>query len=1386
MLLKVAKESRLLLIVVFCFLLAGCGGGGGGRSAAPVDPPAAPPATTVDVTGQVMLGVVRNVEVRITGDASFDPVSGMTDEFGAFGPLAIAENYSGPLLIEAVPTSDTTFVCDSYAGCPGADGSLMPFGAALPLNATMRLYLADGSQAHSGVAISPFSTAAASRADVLGGQTAGAIQQANNEMDAFLNELFAVMLENGELEMPLPFYRYQLFDLRDPDIEESLVGSDRVAMLLTLLGASLFAADEYALRNPELSAETFLAQFSAGFNLQGALPLASFDSERMSLEKLAFGVFQNIQALSGASAAREVIVGALRPLSLFAMPRSVLATIIETDQIETSVSASFRVTDAEVGTEPTLSIPLFLNSGAQLDAQTLSVRSDDPRMTVQLQPNGQSVAIEMTLDADAFETPLNQFFLFQVVVTSSDPNVRSLFLEVDTLLGVFGLQAIPGRDYRGYERQRIRLEGSSNRPQLPVSFSWSQVSGPQVTIEGADQAAPTIILPELEAHTDIVLELTVTDDRGGVDTQQTTIRALRYVDFSNVNLTDADLDACIDDLASGSSLTDAGSITSLDCAGREIKSLAGISVLRELRVLDLSDVDFLGGLEPLLELQNLETLDVSGQRFLQCDQVAQLVAANPSLTIVGGDSCSRAFSLNLFGKGHDTEVDSVNQRLFVSIPERQEIAVIDLGSLELVQRISTPGKPRGMSVSLDGTRLFVALYEANSVLVMQLDDLSMQTIALGTATGAPYTNDVVEAQEGRLIVTTGSSSRSRAVQVMLGTPNTVSRIASDRAIQTSPTVVAGPNGDFAYIFDFGIYKLDLSDPDAPIIAFSPAAGSGADMLLNADGTLLALGDGEVLQTGPMTEDSKRRNKGGLGASQNPALYYVIQNEFDSDNGDLFVHRFDSSAPIAIIPTACASERFATQGLSVFGQDDTGFGWVSGDRFCGIAPVASVVVDPAADLQVLDPELEACIRSSALVAGVTKAADLTALTCSAAGGSTVQSLVGLERFTNLLSLNLDGAQVNDLRALRFLWRLDSLSIRDNQQLSQLSPLLDLTLEQADFSGSGEVSCAQLQVLRDNGVSLTSDGCADIQRFELNGAGHAVIENSAGTSLYVSVPTTNTIYQLDSATLAEQRQIMLSDSPTGISLSPDQATLAVALSGAGAVALIDLATEAIEVISVQPEMDSLFTWDVAFLTDQRLVVTGNPPPGDDSYVVELRLDLGNRLARVAGGRAVRAGPELRVSLDRSSVYVGTDSSLNVLYKLDASQDLLPILVERDYRSVSDTQFLAVSANGDQLFAGNGARLDAADFSQTGRFGSVGVPLYIDANTVGFIEKAEVSSIRPQALVTTFDAMTLEPRARRFSGCPIEWFSNERLEGVVMGSGSLAILSADLVCLIPDIGR
>lgn len=1378
---------RLLSLWLPALLLVGCGGGGGGsRAVAPESPAPAPTPATVEITGQVMLGVVKNVEVRITGDESFDPVTGVTDESGFFGPLAIAENYSGPLLIEALPTAQTSFVCDAYSGCPGVDGSLMQFGAELPLGSALRLYLADASQAHSGVAVTPFSTAAAARADVLGGQTPAAIQQANDEMDVFIKALFVVMLENGELEIPLPFYRYQLFDLRDSGIEESLVGSDRVSMLLTLLGSSFFSAGESARSTSELSAEAFLAQFSAGFSQQGSLPLASFDPERMSLEKLAIGAFNNIQTLSQTTRARDVIVAALRPVNLFAMPRSIFATIDVTDRIETNVAASFRVTDAELSTELTLSVPLFLNSGAQLDVQTLSIRSDDPRLAVQLQSDGQSVAIEMTLDSDAFETPLNQSFLFQVVVTSSDPEIRSLFLEVDTLLAVIGLQAFPGRDYRGYERQRITLDGSSNQPQLPISFSWRQVSGPQVIIEGADQAAPTIILPELDAHTDIVLELTVTDDRSGIDTQQTTIRALRYVEFSNINLPDGDLDACIDGLASGLSLTDSGSVTSLDCAGREIKSLAGISVLRELRVLDLSDLDFLGGLEPLLELQNLETLDVSGQRFLQCDQIAQLVAANPNVTVVGGDNCSRALSVKLFGEGYDTELDSVNQRLFVSIPERQEIAVIDLGSLELVQRISTPGKPRGMSISLDGTRLFVALYEANSVLVMQLNDLSMQTIALGTATGAPYTNDVVEAQEGRLIVTTGSSSRSRAVQVMLGTPNTVSRIASDRAIQTSPTVVAGPNGDFAYIFDFGIYKLDLSDPDAPIIEFSPAAGSGADMLLNADGTLLALGDGEVLQTGPMTEDSNRRNKGGLGASQDPALYYVIQNEFDSDNGDLFVHRFDSSAPIATIPTACASERFATRGLSVFGQDDTGFGWISGDRFCGIAPVASGIVDPAPDLQVLDPELEACIRSSALAAGVTKATDLTALTCSAAGGSTVQSLVGLERFTNLLSLNLDGAQVNDLRPLRFLWRLDSLSIRDNQQLSELSPLLDLSLEQADFSGSGEVSCTQLQTLRDDSVSLTTDGCAEIQRFELNGAGHAVIENAAGTSLYVSVPTTNTIYQLDSATLAEQRQFLLSDSPTGISLSPDQATLAVALSGAGAVALIDLATEAIEVISVQPELDSLFTWDVGFLSDQRLVVTANPPPGEDSYVVELRLDLGNRLARVAGGRAVRAGPELRVSLDRSSVYVGTDSSLNVLYKLDASQDLLPILVERDYRSVSDTQFLAVSANGDQLFAGNGARLNTADFSQTGRFGSVGVPLYIDANTVGFIEKADVSSIRPQALVTTFDAMTLEPRARRFSGCPIEWFSSERLEGVVMGAGSLAILSADLVCLIPDIGR
>lgn len=51
----------------------------------------------------------------------------------------------------------------------------------------------------------------------------------------------------------------------------------------------------------------------------------------------------------------------------------------------------------------------------------------------------------------------------------------------------------------------------------PLTFRWSRVSGPEVTLEGANSAAATFVAPEVTSPAEIAFRVEVEDGRGGID-----------------------------------------------------------------------------------------------------------------------------------------------------------------------------------------------------------------------------------------------------------------------------------------------------------------------------------------------------------------------------------------------------------------------------------------------------------------------------------------------------------------------------------------------------------------------------------------------------------------------------------------------------------------------------------------------------------------------------------------------------------------------------------------------------------------------------------------------------------------------------------------------------
>lgn len=99
--------------------------------------------------------------------------------------------------------------------------------------------------------------------------------------------------------------------------------------------------------------------------------------------------------------------------------------------------------------------------------------------------------------------------------------------------------AVAGPDFRLEEGLRAQLDGSASRDPDgdALSFQWSQISGPTVTLENAETATPAFTAPEVSTDTPLLFRLRVRDGRGGEATDELRVTVLyiaqnlaRYVD----------------------------------------------------------------------------------------------------------------------------------------------------------------------------------------------------------------------------------------------------------------------------------------------------------------------------------------------------------------------------------------------------------------------------------------------------------------------------------------------------------------------------------------------------------------------------------------------------------------------------------------------------------------------------------------------------------------------------------------------------------------------------------------------------------------------------------------------------------------------------------------
>ncbi len=173
-----------------------------------------------------------------------------------------------------------------------------------------------------------------------------------------------------------------------------------------------------------------------------------------------------------------------------------------------------------------------------------SLSSDDTAITSYAWAQTSGPVVTLTDDDTAtpsFTAPAvdaETALVFEVTVNDAEAESASATVTV-TVLPVSENQAPvadAGDDQSLVEGNEVNLDASaSSDDQAVTSFAWTQTSGPTVTLNGDDTATPSFTAPEVDANTDLVFEVTVSDEEGLSSTDQVTVTIENQVENNDGN-----------------------------------------------------------------------------------------------------------------------------------------------------------------------------------------------------------------------------------------------------------------------------------------------------------------------------------------------------------------------------------------------------------------------------------------------------------------------------------------------------------------------------------------------------------------------------------------------------------------------------------------------------------------------------------------------------------------------------------------------------------------------------------------------------------------------------------------------------------------------------------
>jgi hypothetical protein len=244
--------------------------------------------------------------------------------------------------------------------------------------------------------------------------------------------------------------------------------------------------------------------------------------------------------------------------------------------------------------------------------------------------------------------------------------------------------------------------------------------------------------------------------------------------------------------------------------------------------------------------------------------------------------------LNLGGDPHEVVYDEIRDVYYASIPSLNELLTIDADTNRIVKRTVVGPSPRGIDLSTDNSKLYIALWGATAFAIYDLVTGTVSEVLIELL-GDSRAWDVEETETNRIFISAnpGSSSFAYVVETILDDDaNIVSqqRVADGQTIRLTPTFAVSPDNNFLYVGEGSndIYKLDLSQTNVPIVFQNPPTsviGGASKLTIDPVGAYIITNSGQVLNSSTFEQE--------FSVAGGPAVYNVSTNNLLVANASTF-------------------------------------------------------------------------------------------------------------------------------------------------------------------------------------------------------------------------------------------------------------------------------------------------------------------------------------------------------------------------------------------------------------------------------------------------------------------------------------------------------------------